>query len=92
MSAWLERLRALNGSAELAKYPGSPLLAAACLRPIDRLFLYELHPAEHRRLERAMRDDRRAAVLRADGLTEPVGLLPPPERRCSIPDRRARRT
>jgi 23S rRNA (adenine2030-N6)-methyltransferase len=81
VQTWLERVRAFNGTGPLTRYPGSPVLAAACLRPIDRLFLYELHPAEHRRLERALGNDRRATVLRADGLRESLGLLPPPERR-----------
>lgn len=61
-------------------YPGSPLIAAALLRPADRLHLAELHPAEHAALVAAM-GWRRADIRRADGLAMARALLPPEPRR-----------
>lgn len=76
------RVRAANGgTTALECYPGSPELARALLRPDDRAWLFERHPAEYRKLAAAMRGDRRIAVRHEDGLTSCVGLVPPPERR-----------
>lgn len=61
-------------------YPGSPLIAAALLRPQDRLHLMELHPAEHAALKRAMRGTG-AAVHRRDGYEGVLALAPPEPRR-----------
>ena len=51
------------------------------LRPTDSLYLFELHPAEHRTLEQKLGADGRVTVLRTNGLEGCVGLVPPPERR-----------
>ena len=74
--------RAFNGGGALKRYPGSPWLARESLRPIDDLFLFELHPAEHRSLKKACAADRRVKVLRDDGLTACIGLVPPPSKRA----------
>lgn len=74
-------LAANGGRAQLARYPGSPALARSLLRAEDRIYLFERHPAEHRKLAAAMRDDRRIVVRREDGLTGCLGLVPPPEKR-----------
>jgi 23S rRNA (adenine2030-N6)-methyltransferase len=74
--------RAFNGEGALKRYPGSPWLARESLRPIDDLFLFELHPAEHRTLKKACAADRRVKVLRDDGLTACIGLVPPPSKRA----------
>ena len=70
-----------SGGQSLERYPGSPWLALQMLRPADSVYLYELHPAEHRALEHEFGADRHVTVLRADGLEGCVGLVPPPERR-----------
>lgn len=76
------QVRAANGgTAALAAYPGSPVLARAALRPEDRAWLFERHPAEYRKLAAAVRGDRRIVVRHEDGLVGCVGLVPPPERR-----------
>jgi 23S rRNA (adenine2030-N6)-methyltransferase len=80
---WLTLVRELNGD-KLRRYPGSPWLARRCLRPSDRLFLYELHPAEHRTLKDSCQEDRRVKVLREDGLAGCVGLVPPPDKRALL--------
>jgi 23S rRNA (adenine2030-N6)-methyltransferase len=77
----LDLVRGYNGGEELVRYPGSPWLAREVLRGGDSVYLFELHPAEHRTLVRDTAADRRVKVLRADGLEECIGLVPPPERR-----------
>jgi 23S rRNA (adenine2030-N6)-methyltransferase len=62
-------------------YPGSPLIAAALLRPSDRLLLGELHRADAQALRRAMAGDRRAKVMAMDGYQALKAATPPPERR-----------
>jgi 23S rRNA (adenine2030-N6)-methyltransferase len=82
VARWLGLAQRFNGSGALKRYPGSPWLARESLRPIDDLFLFELHPAEHRALKKACEADRRAKVLREDGLTAAIGLVPPPSKRA----------
>ena len=65
----------------LGLYPGSPALAAALLRPADRLVACELHPEDHAALRRSMRGDLRVAVHLRDGYAAVGAFLPPPERR-----------
>jgi 23S rRNA (adenine2030-N6)-methyltransferase len=81
VARWLTLARRYNGGGALRRYPGSPWFAAQQLRPCDDLYLFELHPAEHRALKQACDGDRRAHVLRDDGLTACIGLLPPPSKR-----------
>lgn len=71
-----------NPSGGLRKYPGSPWLAAAMLRASDRLWLSELHPADHATLlENLGRHDRRVRIEQRDGLAWLHALLPPLPRR-----------
>ena len=84
VSRWLTLAQRFNGDGALKRYPGSPWLARESLRPIDDLFLFELHPAEHRALKQACADDRRVKVLREDGLATCIGLVPPPSKRALI--------
>ena len=84
VSRWLTLAQSYNGSGALKRYPGSPWLARELLRPTDDLFLFEMHPAEHRALKKATDGDRRARVLREDGLTACIGLVPPPSKRALI--------
>ncbi|MPY71144.1 MAG: 23S rRNA (adenine(2030)-N(6))-methyltransferase RlmJ [Alphaproteobacteria bacterium] len=78
-------LALLRGQADytaLRRYPGSPALAAALMRPQDRAVLCELHPTDHAHLARWARGRRRVSVRREDGLSALPTLLPPPERRA----------
>jgi len=78
----LELVRRYNdGATRVEHYPGSPWLARELLRPTDSVYLFELHPAEHRMLEQKLGADPRVTVLRTNGLEDCVGLVPPPERR-----------
>ena len=84
VSRWLALAQRFNGGGALERYPGSPWLARESLRPIDDLYLFELHPAEHRSLKQACGEDRRAKVLREDGLAACIGLVPPPSKRSLV--------
>ncbi len=59
------------------RYPGSPLLLRALLRPDDRLAACELHPEDHATLRRALAPDPRIAVHHRDGYGAIGALLPP---------------
>lgn len=65
----------------LRRYPGSPRLIRAALRPGDRFIACELHPEEALALKREFAGDRAVEVRQADGYKALKALLPPIERR-----------
>ena len=65
----------------LRRYPGSPRLVRAALRPGDRFVACELHPQEALALKREFAGDRAVEVRQADGYHALKALLPPVERR-----------
>lgn len=73
----LARVRAVHGA---RAYPGSPVLAAECLRPQDRMHLAELHPQEYAALDYAM-SPYGARVVKQDGFAMAHALTPPTPRR-----------
>jgi 23S rRNA (adenine2030-N6)-methyltransferase len=88
----VELLRRERGQPRL--YPGSPLLAASELRPVDRAVFVEQQPAEARALERALAaqaegsagpgrhpDPAQMRVEAGDGFERLRAWLPPRERR-----------
>jgi 23S rRNA (adenine2030-N6)-methyltransferase len=62
-------------------YPGSPAIAAALLRPQDRLLLCELHPDAAQDLRLHLGRDRRTKILEIDGFMGLNAFVPPVERR-----------
>ncbi|HZX83019.1 MAG TPA: 23S rRNA (adenine(2030)-N(6))-methyltransferase RlmJ [Reyranella sp.] len=66
---------------QLRRYPGSPRLVRAALRPGDRFIACELHPEEALLLKREFAGDRAVEVRQADGYKALKALLPPVERR-----------
>lgn len=73
----LAAVRAAHGG---AAYPGSPLVAASLLRPIDSIQLCELHPREFEALRTAMAPH--GGVLHhKDGLAMALAMAPPTPRR-----------
>jgi 23S rRNA (adenine2030-N6)-methyltransferase len=56
------------GAEKPEKYPGSPLVAQALLRPQDRLVLYDIEPNVTRVLRTSLGDEARAEVRLGDGL------------------------
>ena len=65
----------------LRRYPGSPRLIRAALRPGDRFVACELHPSDALALKREFAGDRAVEVRQADGYQALKALLPPVERR-----------
>jgi 23S rRNA (adenine2030-N6)-methyltransferase len=72
-------------------YPGSPLIAAALLRPQDQACCFEPHPADFETLGRALKQPpqgfaggRRFRVKKEDGLAGLKSLLPPASRRALV--------
>jgi 23S rRNA (adenine2030-N6)-methyltransferase len=66
------------------RYPGSPRLVRAALRPGDRFIACELHPEEALALKREFAGDRAVEVRQVDGYKALKALLPPVERRGLI--------
>jgi 23S rRNA (adenine2030-N6)-methyltransferase len=64
-----------------ARYPGSPALIRAALRPGDRLIANELHPEDHAALRAYFARDPQVAVHRRDAHEAAVALTPFPEKR-----------
>jgi 23S rRNA (adenine2030-N6)-methyltransferase len=76
VASYLELVRRLG-----PRYPGSPSIAAAALRPRDGLALFELHPSDFGSLSALFERDRRVRTVNADGFAGLKGVLPPPSRR-----------
>jgi 23S rRNA (adenine2030-N6)-methyltransferase len=74
-------LAALAAQGFPARYPGSPLLIRAALRPADRLICCELHPEDHAALRALFARDRQVTVHRRDAWEAVRALTPFPERR-----------
>jgi 23S rRNA (adenine2030-N6)-methyltransferase len=81
LAPYLDAVRALNPNGRLTRYPGSPVLVQAWLRPHDRLIACELEPGTYEELSRELRGDRRAKAIAIDGWTALGAYLPPRERR-----------
>jgi 23S rRNA (adenine2030-N6)-methyltransferase len=64
-----------------SRYPGSPVLVRALLRPQDRLICVELHPEDHVALRARFRGDGQVAVHRRDAWEALRALTPLPEHR-----------
>ncbi|MBR0652671.1 23S rRNA (adenine(2030)-N(6))-methyltransferase RlmJ [Roseomonas terrae] len=75
---------ALVGQGFPARYPGSPALIRAVLRPQDRLACCELHPEDHAALRAHFARDRQVAVHHRDAYEAIRALAPFPERRGLI--------
>lgn len=84
IARYLELVHAVNSGGPLQLYPGSPLFAQQLMRPIDHLFLHELHPADFQTLNECMQRDKRIKVAEADGFAGMQALLPPPDRRALV--------
>lgn len=68
----------------LHRYPGSPRLVRAALRPGDRFIACEKHPEEALLLKREFAGDRAVEVRQADGYHVIKAALPPVERRALV--------
>jgi 23S rRNA (adenine2030-N6)-methyltransferase len=82
VARYLDLVRAAGvEQGQLVRYPGSPRLAAACLRATDRGALCELERGEASALRAEFRGDERFAVHERDGYEALVALVPPREKR-----------
>ncbi|WP_316204856.1 MULTISPECIES: 23S rRNA (adenine(2030)-N(6))-methyltransferase RlmJ [unclassified Bradyrhizobium] len=81
VAPYLDIVRAFNPKAELAAYPGSPLIARALLRPQDRMTACELAPVPRKHLIDVLRRDTQARVVDLDGWVALPAFVPPNERR-----------
>lgn len=81
LQPYLDALAGFNPGGEITTYPGSPALAAALLRPLDRLLACETEPTALAALGASLARDRRAKALDVDGWTALSAYLPPKERR-----------
>ena len=84
LQRYLDLVRCCNPDGELTRYPGSPWLADKMLRRGDRLWLSELHPADHETLRAMFQDAKYARVQQTDGFASLRSLLPPEPRRGLI--------
>jgi 23S rRNA (adenine2030-N6)-methyltransferase len=80
LAAYFEALGVQPGE-RLARYPGSPALIAAALRPQDRAVCNELIAAEARAAERELYSSGRLRLEVGDGYVALRSHLPPAERR-----------
>ncbi|MCR6629009.1 MAG: 23S rRNA (adenine(2030)-N(6))-methyltransferase RlmJ [Magnetospirillum sp.] len=81
LEPYLRAVEAVNPGGGVLHYPGSPAVAAALARPVDRLALCELHPEDAAALRRRFAADARVGVHHMDGYTALKAMLPVPERR-----------
>jgi 23S rRNA (adenine2030-N6)-methyltransferase len=81
LEPYLAVVRSLNAPGAPLRYPGSPYIARALLRPQDRLVANELHPQDAIALRAELGRDRLTKVMELDGWTALKALLPPKERR-----------
>lgn len=89
LSAGTQDVRSLEESTlalppNLTHYLGSPLLAATYLRPQDQMYLFELHPTDHKKLVKQFATHARVKVSCSDGFKGLQSTLPPPSRRAVI--------
>lgn len=70
------RVRALNPSGAVRRYPGSPLLIAEAMGPKDSYIACELRPDEHAALHELMRARANVTTLCADGYAAAVARTP----------------
>jgi 23S rRNA (adenine2030-N6)-methyltransferase len=80
LAAYFAALQTRSGE-RLARYPGSPALIAAALRPEDRAVCNELIPAEARALTRDICSSGNLRIEVGDGYAALRAHLPPAERR-----------
>jgi 23S rRNA (adenine2030-N6)-methyltransferase len=81
LAPFLDVIGALNERGRLTRYPGSPAIARAWLRPQDRLIACEFEPQAAAALARNLCGDTRIKMLMIDGWTALSAYVPPKERR-----------
>jgi 23S rRNA (adenine2030-N6)-methyltransferase len=81
---YMAQIRLAN-TEQLQWLPGSPLLLAQRLRPIDSLRACEIHPTDHPILEETLAPfGRKVKALKSDGFAQLKAALPPISRRALV--------
>lgn len=81
LTPYLDIVRAMAAVGPGRRYPGSPRVARALMRPQDRLVAVELHPDDAAVLKAEFGRDRQVKVVHLDGYTALKAYVPPKERR-----------
>lgn len=81
LKPYFDIIRALNADTTLRHYPGSPEVALQLLRPVDRLLLNELHPADFETLAQRYGGMPNVKVSSIDAVIAVKAALPFLERR-----------
>ena len=81
LSRYMELIQVCNAKGHWDVYPGSPEIIRRCIRPDDRMRLFELHPTDFDILEEHFGRSKLAKVFKGDGFDALKALLPPPTRR-----------
>ena len=81
LAPYLQAVGAHDAGGMPASYPGSPAIAQALLRPLDRIALCEAHPEEREALVAALGRDSRLSIVGTDGYVALNAYCPPKERR-----------
>ncbi len=81
MNTYLSVIKQLNPSSQIKRYPGSPYLARALLRPQDRMVLCELQTDEANALRHLFRQDKQISIHHQEGYLGLRAFIPPRERR-----------
>lgn len=83
LQPYLDSVLAHNAGGRLRVYPGSPAIACGLLRPQDKAWLFELHPADTEQLRRNCAG-RNIHIRGEDGFKGLAALLPTPSRRALV--------
>lgn len=81
LARYLEIVAGFNPDGQLRHYPGSPLIAAHCLRRQDRGWCFERHPRDADLLASNLQRWRQMRVSHEDGHKGLLAQLPPTARR-----------
>ena len=84
LACYFEIITAVNSPGSLDFYPGSPVIAQHLLRPRDKAWYFELHPADFDMLKNNISRDKRIRLKQEDGFKGMLALLPPLSRRALV--------
>lgn len=81
LELYFQVIKSFNESEKIKFYPGSPSIARYFLRPQDRGWLFELHPADYKLLHDNFARCKNVRVGQQDGFKGLMALVPPKSRR-----------
>jgi len=83
LERYLAQVAAFNPSGRLQTYPGSAAIACNMLRPVDKAWLFELHPNDSQTLKSHCAG-RNVHIRESDGFAGLAALLPSSSRRALV--------